>query len=332
MNRNKCMKAVILAILIMVAGCARTETEPEETIYEEQEDPIWQRMLDSQDQRAETFSQDLCVIYGDEAEPDSSVEAAAAAVFSLDSREVILQRGAMERLYPASMTKVMTALVAIRHGNLADPVTVGEECIITEPGATLCHIRPGETLTLEQLLYGLMLPSGNDAGASIAVHISGSIEAFCDLMNEEARRLGATDTHFVNPHGLHDENHYTTAYDLYLIFREALKEPAFRSLIAASSYTARYQDQEGNPKEQTWKNSNKYISGELAMPEGLTALGGKTGTTSAAGCCLIMGSADEEHHEYVSVIMKAENRTRLYEEMTNIIQVTVRGAGKTGQK
>lgn len=325
MDRNKCMTAVILAVLLTVTACAGSGTDRQETAYGEQEDVVWQRILESpeEDRRVETFSHDLCVIDGDEAEPDSSVEAAAAAVFSLDSGEVVLARGAFERLYPASMTKVMTALVAIRHGNLKDQVTVGEECVITEPGATLAHIQPGDTLTMEDLLYGLMLPSGNDAGAAIAVHISGSIEAFSELMNEEARKLGATDTHFVNPHGLHDQNHYTTAYDLYLIFQEALKEPFFRSLVAAPAYTAIIRDQAGAAREQPWKNSNKYINGDVSMPGGLTALGGKTGTTSAAGCCLIMGSMDGRQQEYVSIIMKAPDRNKLYDGMTNIIQKVV---------
>ncbi len=325
MNRNKCMMAVILAVFLTVAGCAHTEAEHKETDFSEREDAVWQRILESsgQDQQVDTFSHELCVIYGGEAGPDSQVEAEAAAVFSLDSQKVVLQKNAMERLYPASMTKVLTALVAIRYGNLSDVVTVGEEAVITEAGASLCKINPGDTLTLEQLLYGLMLPSGNDAGAAIAVHISGSIEAFSDLMNAEAHRLGATDTHFTNPHGLHDENHYTTAYDLYLIFQEALKEPVFRSLIGTPSYTARYTDPDGNPKEQTWKNSNKYINGDVAMPEGLLAIGGKTGTTNAAGSCLIIGSLDQEQHEYISIIMKSANRNQLYDEMTNIIQKVV---------
>ena len=176
---------------------------------------------------------------------------------------------------------------------------------------------------MEQLLYGLMMPSGNDAGAAIAVHMAGSIEGFADLMNQEARAVGATDTHFVNPHGLHDEDHYTTAYDLYLIFQAAMKEPVFRQMVGTGTYTAEYKDANGELKSQTWNNSNQFLTGQQPMPDGLFVLGGKTGTTSAAGSCLIMGSQDMEGHEYVSVIMKAENRQALYQNMTNIIQKIV---------
>ena len=248
----------------------------------------------------------------------------AAAVFDLDGRNVIYSKNAFERLYPASITKVMTALVAIKYGNLADEVTVTDEAVITESGATLAGIEPGDRLTLEQLLYGLMIPSGNDAGAAIAVHMAGSIEKFADLMNEEARSLGAVDTHFVNPHGLTDSDHYTTAYDLYLIFNEALKQPVFRTVIGTTSYTANYHNGAGESVSKTWSGGNWYMTGDRQEPEGLTVFGGKTGTTSAAGYCLIMASRDEQEHEYVSVVLKADSRPGLYDNMSNIISKIVK--------
>ncbi len=218
----------------------------------------------------------------------------------------------------------MTALVAIKYGNLADEVTVTEDAVITEAGATLAHIEPGDRLTLEQLLYGLMLPSGNDAGAAIAVHMAGSIDDFADMMNEEARWLGATGTHFVNPHGLNDPDHYTTAYDLYLIFNEAMKLPEFRKIVNTTSYTAVYKNKAGEQVTKTWSGGNWYMTGERETPEGLTVIGGKTGTTNAAGYCLIMASRDENEHEYISVVLKADSRPGLYDNMTNIISKIVK--------
>ena len=103
-----------------------------------------------------------------------------------------------------------------------------EDAVITEACASLCGIKPGDVITMQDLLYGLMMPSGNDAANAIAVHMYGSIDAFADRMNVRARELGATGTHFMNPSGLTDENHYTTAYDLYLMFNEAMKLPLFR--------------------------------------------------------------------------------------------------------
>ena len=289
--------------------------------------PIEERMegvvLPEKDSFAQAFASDLCVVTGNSPE-DSAVTAEAAAVFDLDGRNVIYSKNAFERLYPASITKVMTALVAIKYGNLADEVTVTDEAVITESGATLAGIEPGDRLTLEQLLYGLMIPSGNDAGAAIAVHMAGSIEKFADLMNEEARSLGAVNTHFVNPHGLTDSDHYTTAYDLYLIFNEALKQPVFRTVIGTTSYTANYHNGAGESVSKTWSGGNWYMTGDRQEPEGLTVFGGKTGTTSAAGYCLIMASRDEQEHEYVSVVLKADSRPGLYDNMSNIISKIVK--------
>lgn len=318
------MRRTVLGLALAVTvltGCA-PQVGGELAYRDARVDAVYASMRE-ETERAGTFAENLCVITGDEESLDSHVDSEAAAVFGIDSQNVLFQKQPFERLYPASITKVMTALVALKYGNLEDVVTVGEEAVITEAGASLCNIRPGDTLTMEQLLYGLMLPSGNDAGASIAVHMAGSIEGFAEMMNREARFLGATDSHFLNPHGLHDENHYTTAYDLYLIFNEAFRYPEFQKIIGTTEYTASYTDKEGNAKTQTWKNSNRYLTGERETPAGLTVLGGKTGTTQAAGYCLIMASEDPEGRDYISVVLKAGSRSNLYDNMTNIIQKIV---------
>ncbi|MEY8352157.1 D-alanyl-D-alanine carboxypeptidase [Lachnospiraceae bacterium 54-53] len=273
--------------------------------------------------KSEPFAHDLCVVPDDAFSQDEAVTAEAAAVFGLTDKTVLFARNPFERLYPASITKTMTALVALKYGDLSDEVTVTADSVIKESGATLCGIKPGDKLTMEQLLYGLMLPSGNDAGAAIAVHMAGGVEQFSQMMNDEAVKLGATGTHFVNPHGLNDEDHYTTAYDLYLIFNEALKYPEFRKIIGTKEYTAAYQDGAGKPVNAAWKGTNWYMTGERRMPEGLTLLGGKTGTTLAAGSCLIMASSDSSDREYVTVVLKAPDRTGLYDNMTNILNKIV---------
>ena len=268
---------------------------------------------------ADLFASDLCVVTDESVFSDTSITSEAAALFNITDGEVLYSKQAFERLNPASITKVMTALVAVKYGNLQDLVTVTEDAVVTESGATLCDIHPGDVLTMEQLLYGLMLPSGNDAGIAIAVHMAGSVEAFSDLMNEEARKLGATNTHFTNPHGLTDPEHYTTAYDLYLIFNEALKYEKFREITGTTSYVANYQDKDGNSISKTWEGGNWYMSGNRETPEGLNVFGGKTGTTQAAGYCLIMSTRDEKGKEYISVVLKAGSRPGLYDNMTNLI-------------
>lgn len=273
---------------------------------------------------SDAFASDLCVVTDEASYNPDFVTSQAAALFDMDDREVLYSKDVFERMYPASITKIMTALVAIKEGDLKSRVLVTDDAVITEPGATLCGIEPGDTLTLEQLLYGLMLPSGNDAGAAIAVHIAGSIEAFSDMMNEEAVRLGATGTHFVNPHGLNDSDHYTTAYDLYLIFNEALKYPVFRQIVGTTAYTANYHNKNSEPVSKTWKGSNWFMTGERETPDGLKVFGGKTGTTKAAGYCLIMASRDDSDKEYISVVLKADSRPHLYDNMTNIISKIVK--------
>ena len=247
----------------------------------------------------------------------------AAIVVDMATGYTLYEKNIQMQKYPASITKVMTALIAIKYGDLTDTVTVTEDAVITEAGATLAGIHPGDQLTMEQLLYGLMLPSGNDAGAAIAVHMAGSIDAFAELMNREAQKLGATGTHFMNPHGLTNADHYTTAYDLYLIFNEALKQPEFRKVTGTTSYTADYTDGSGNPVSTTWEGGNWYMVGQRQTPDGLTVFSGKTGTTSAAGFCLIMASRDQKEKEYISVVLKAPSRPGLYDNMTNIISKIV---------
>ena len=280
-------------------------------------------LTDSTDGYASLFASDLCVVTDESQYSPSDTTSEAAGLFDITDGQVMYSKNAFERLYPASITKVMTALIAIKYGDLTDTVTVTEDAVITEAGATLAGIHAGDQLTMEQLLYGLMLPSGNDAGAAIAVHMAGSIDAFAELMNREAQKLGATGTHFMNPHGLTNADHYTTAYDLYLIFNEALKQPEFRKVTGTTSYTADYTDGSGSPVSTTWEGGNWYMVGQRQTPDGLTVFSGKTGTTSAAGFCLIMASRDQKEKEYISVVLKAPSRPGLYDNMTNIISKIV---------
>ena len=232
---------------------------------------------------------------------------------------LIASKVATKRMYPASTTKVMTALVALKYGNLTDEVTVTEDSIINEAGASLAGIHPGDVLTLDQLLYGLMLPSGNDAANAIAVHVGGSVENFVKMMNEEAKRIGAVDTNFVNSNGLSDENHYTTAYDLYLIFNEALKDPRFANYAGCASYNVTYTAADGSQVTKNWRNGNRYITGQVAAPYGVAVEAGKTGTTLAAGSCLVISSANDKGNRYISVVLKSKNRADLYDNMSKLL-------------
>ncbi|MBE5960278.1 MAG: D-alanyl-D-alanine carboxypeptidase [Lachnospiraceae bacterium] len=239
-----------------------------------------------------------------------------------DTGEVLFANNVYDKIYPASTTKILTALVTLKYGNLADEVTFKEDNAgITTPGAKLCNYRAGDVVTIETLLGSLLVYSGNDAAVAIAEHISGSVEAFVDLMNEEAARLGATSTHFTNPHGLHDENHYTTAYDMYLIFRECIKYDKFREIVKMTSYRSEFKNANGEDRYYRFETTNLFLLGTRETPEGVTVYGGKTGSTGSAGDCLIIYSEREDGTGFVTAVFKASSKEDLYDQMTYLLSL-----------
>lgn len=273
------------------------------------------------------FAADLCVA-PDEVDlegfkPDTDLH--AAGLFDLEADSVLCGYKLYDRLYPASTTKIMTALIALKYGNLDDEVTVSANATDFNWDEVTSGLRTGDKVTLHDLICGLLLHSGNDCGTAIAEHIAGSEEAFAEMMNEEAAALGATGTHFVNPHGLHDENHYTTAYDLYLIFNECIKDERFVEIISMDSYEGTLTGADGTVRKETWTPTQAYGAGEATEPEGIRVLGGKTGTTQQAGNCVILYDEDLSDHPYISVIMGADGATRLYDQMNMLMQAGITG-------
>ena len=267
------------------------------------------------------FAEDLCVAPKEQTHSDAVTDEVVEAmgVFLPADRTISYQKNIYEKMYPASTTKVLTAYLAITQGNLDDIVTISEHAADQASDSSVCGMRTGDQIKLSDLLYGLMLRSGNDAAVAIAEHISGSEEAFADLMNETARSFGATNSHFVNANGLQDEEHYTCVYDLYLIFAHAIEEDFFMQLIQTTSYTAYYTDASGAQASQTWSNTNKYLNGEVTQPEGVTVLGGKTGTTNAAGYCLVLLSNNDKKEPVISIILKSNGRSNLYYVMNQVL-------------
>jgi len=322
--RAGCLPVVFL--IILVAGGLffwsgrRFEKERYQASVRE---PQLMQTVSVRNGRLSMFAEDLCVAEPSGSLADEGLTCEAGGLFNDTEHTVLCGRNLFARMYPASITKVMTALLALENGNMDDVVTVTDAVLITEPGASMCGIQPGDQISMRELMYGLLLPSGNDAANAIAVHLDGSVEAFAEHMNRRAWELGATSTHFMNPSGLNDDNHYTTAYDLYLIFREAMKQPLFREIIGTVAHDGVYTSAQGMPVLKKWENSNWYLAGKAQVPSGLTALGGKTGTTKAAGSCLIMGEQDGSQREFISVVLKAADRPALYSDMTNIISKAV---------
>ena len=260
------------------------------------------------------FSQNLCVAdnvnIGNDT-TDSQV-AEGAGTFNLATNTVTYAQNIYEKLYPASTTKILTAYIALKYGNLEDYVTVSENAADQASDSSVCGLKAGDVVQLKDLLYGMMLKSGNDAAIAIAEHIGGSVEGFADMMNQEALAMGATRSHFVNPNGLPDENHYTSVYDLYLIFQNAVQNQTFLDIISTMSYDVVYTDVNGAGVEKTWENTNQYLTGKEKAPEGITVVGGKTGTTGAAGYCLVLYSYNASGQPIVSIVLKADGKSNLY--------------------
>lgn len=269
------------------------------------------------EKRLPLFGEGLCV--AEESEPDAGITSSAGIIFNRTTGEVLYSHNAYLPLYPASITKCMTFLIALKYGDLSAEITVTEAMLATlEPGSSLAGLAPGDTLSLEQLLYGLMMPSGNDAANAIAWLVAGGEEEFVALMNEEAKKIGATGSHFTNAHGLTDPDHYMTAYDIYLIYNELLNHDKFLEVISAPEFTAQYENN-GAPVTTTWVRGIWYFNGTVSAPDGVTPIGGKTGTTPEAGYCLSLVSSDSQEEQYVSVVLKAANRNDLYGNMTALL-------------
>ncbi|MCM1134668.1 MAG: serine hydrolase [Clostridium sp.] len=277
--------------------------------------------LEEERQTAVPFASDLCVVTKDILSGGVDMSnAEGAGLFDLNKKNTIYAKNVHERLYPASLTKVMTALVALEEGQSDMMLTASANVRNLESGAQVCGIREGDQMTLAQALHFLLINSANDAAVMIAEGVGGSLEGFADLMNKKALSLGATNTHFVNPHGLTDEEHYTTVYDMYLIMNAAIDYALFNEIIQMDSYTTVYTDINGVSKELTVNSTNYYIRGDAEAPSGITVIGGKTGSTSAAGSCLILLSRDSAGNPYISVILHADSRDLLYPQMTDLLE------------
>lgn len=304
-----------------------------------------QEMGDSEELPVDTESQDLSEEFDQEPSEDSSqqpeetpdpyppsyympvesneipgwpqgpqVQAESAVLMDVDYGVCLYEKNMRQKQYPASITKIMTALLTIENANLSDVVTFSENAVYgIEPESSHIGIDVGEQLTVEQCLYGLMLASANEVAMGLAEHVAGSVEAFVDMMNQRAAQLGCEDTHFVNPHGLHDENHYVTAYDMALIAREAYHNQTFLNIVT----TVYYEIPPTNMEEETryLLNHQKLLSDDEWYYTGCR--GGKTGYTDQALNTLVT-FAKKENRILVCVNLKTDG-TPIYSDTTALL-------------
>lgn len=242
--------------------------------------------------------------FGEQRQSAFSVSAHSAALYQPDNDIFLYSKNPDQRMSMASTTKIMTALVALEQGNLDDVVEIDDSAIGIEGSSA--YLKLGDLLTLEELVYALLLQSANDAAVAIACHIGGSIEGFSALMNERAAKLSLSDTHFTNPHGLDDPEHYTTARELALIAAEALKNSEFKKIV--STYKRTFSTEE---RVRTYVNHNKL----LRLYDG--CIGVKTGFTKKSGRCLV-GAAEKDGLRFISVTLDAPSDWSDHSKMLNL--------------
>lgn len=213
--------------------------------------------------------------------------------------KVIYEKNAHEAMYPASTTKILTALVVLENCKMDDTAIVSQRAISLVPeGYSNARLQVGEELSILDLLYALLIPSANEAANVLAEHVSGSVEAFAELCNNRAKELGCEDLHFVNPNGIHDTNHFCTAYDLYLIAKECQKYDVFNEIVKTTSYTLPATDI--YPENRIIKTTNDLLKSGTYYYEYCTGI--KTGTTTPAGQCLV-ASSSKDGIDLISVIL-----------------------------
>ena len=238
-----------------------------------------------------------------------SIKSGAGLLVERSKGKVLFDKNAYEKMYPASTTKILTAIVVLENTKLDDMATVSKNALETIPnGYVTCNLQIGEELSVKDLMYALMVKSANDAAVVLAEHVGGSVEGFSDMMNKKAKEIGRKNTHFVNPNGIHNANHYTTAYDLYLMAEYALSfeyTNEFRDFVSKTSYTLPAtnmypaEDRSFTTTNELIKINNNNRKDNYYYKN---ALGIKTGHTSQAGYCLV-SSSSRDNLEFISVIL-----------------------------
>lgn len=243
-----------------------------------------------------------------------------ALLFNLDDKSAVYAHGIYDKIYPASLTKIMTALVCLDSVSMGMNVTMQEQDFEMDADAQESQLDAGDSLTMGDLLKLMLVYSANDAALAIARTVSGSTDAFVQKMNDKASELGMTGTHFVNPTGLHDDNHYTTPYDIYLMMNAANQYPEFSEYASAASMQVSVTGTQGT-SSFTEDSTDEYLTGIYTLPQNVTIIASKTGTTDEAGSCLSLIVQNEYGVNYCAVVTGALDKDGLYGDMTQLLSL-----------
>ncbi len=246
-----------------------------------------------------------------------NVNANAALIIETNTGKVIYEKDGDEQNYPASVTKILTAILVLENCNLDDVATASESAISQIPdGYVVAPLKVGEEMKIKDLLYALMLKSANDAAYVLAEHVGENVDFFADMMNQKAKEIGCTGSHFVNPNGIHNERHYTTANDMYLIAKYAMKNEEFVKIVSTMEYTLPSTNKY-EAEDRVMRNTNSFINPDSSFYN-KNVRGIKTGTTAQAGNCLITDVA-RDGLEFITVLLGAETSSGKFSETEKMI-------------
>ena len=250
--------------------------------------------------------QDLIVESASSSVEEPKINARAAIIYDRTTKQIIWGKNENEKRAMASTTKIMTALVVLENSNLSDVVTISKKAAGT--GGSRLKISAGDKITITDLLYGLMLRSGNDAAVALAEHVGGSIEGFADLMNKKSKELGLSNTNFVTPHGLDNENHYTTAYELAVLTDYALNNETFAKIVNTKSTSINI-----NGNTRNIYNTNELLS----YMQGVNGV--KTGFTNGAGRCLVT-SCTRDNNQIITIVLGCDTKKQRTSDSSKLIE------------
>ncbi len=246
------------------------------------------------------------------------IEAKAALIVETNTGKVIYEKDAQKQNYPASVTKVLTAILVIENCKLDDMATVTKTAVSNIPeGYVTAPLFVDEKISIKDLLYALMLKSANDAAYVLAEHVGGSVEGFAEMMNKKAKEIGCKNTHFVNPNGIHDKQHYTTAYDMFLISKYAMQNETFAKIVSTYKYTLSATNKY-TKEDRVMESTNSFLNPQSAYYNE-NVKGIKTGTTKQAGNCLITDS-QKEGLNFITVVLGAETSDSKFSETKKMIK------------
>ena len=321
---NKKHVSLLLCFVCLLCGCQTKQvalSEPYD-VYQTADTMIGSAAPTSSGKTY--FSEDLCVADDTEVGTDTTdaFVAEGAGTFNLATNTIVYQKNIYNKLYPASTTKILTAYIILKYcNNLDETVTISENAAKQASDSSVCGVNAGDVISVRDLLYGLMLESNNYYALYLAEYVAGDVQSFCDRMNEKAMQLGATNTHFMNPHGLDNPNHYSTAYDMYLIIKEVHSHQILRDIDGFDTYTYTFYDTNGAAIDTESTATNMFITGDVALPATFQIESWKTGTTDGAGNCLAMYLI-RNGKTYVVVASSGKSKQDLYDSIVRLLCLT----------